>query len=89
MYSDKIYKVAELSVPIPTLGDIIDIGPGGIITRLITLTPDIQGIVTQVTVVKNMIINTAYLPANVTILGITTPLQINIPFQQETTVPIV
>lgn len=85
--SKKIYKVAELSVPIPTLGDIISIGPGGVITPLITLTPDLNGIVTQVTVVKDMVINTGYLPANVTILGITTPIQINIPFQQETVCP--
>lgn len=83
----KIYKIAELSVPIPTLGDIIDIGPGGVITPLISLTPELSGIVTQTTVVKDMVINTGYLPANVTILGIETPLQINIPFQQETVCP--
>ena|SRR5699024_7861445 len=85
--SKKVYKIAELSVPIPTLGDIIDIGPGGVITPLVSLTPEISGIVTQTTVVKNMVINTGYLPANVTILGIETPLQINIPFQQETVCP--
>lgn len=85
--SKKVYKVAELSVPIPTLGDIISIGPGGVITPFITLTPDLTSIVSQTTVVKDMIINTGYLPANVTILGITTPLQINIPFQQETICP--
>lgn len=34
-----------------------------------------------------MVINTGYLPANVTILGVETPLQINIPFQQETHCP--
>lgn len=71
-------------MPIPTLGDIISIGPGGVITPLITLTPDLDSIVNQITVVKDMVINTGYLPANVTILGITPPLQINIPFQQET-----
>ncbi len=85
--SQKVYKVAELSVPIPTLGDIISIGPGGTITPLVTLTPDIRGVVNQITVVKNMVINTGYLPANITILGIETPLQINIPFQQETVCP--
>lgn len=85
--SKKVYKVAELAVPIPTLGDIISIGPGGVITPLVTLTPDLNGLVSQTTVVKDMIINTGYLPANVTILGITTPLQINIPFQQETVCP--
>src|SRR5699024_7630730 len=60
----KIYKIAELSVPIPTLGDIIEIGPGGVITPLISLTPELSGIVHQVTVVKDMVINTGYLPAN-------------------------
>lgn len=85
--SKKVYKIAELSVPIPTLGDIISIGPGGVITPLITLTPDIDSVVSQTTVVKDMVINTGYLPANVDILGITTPLQINIPFQQETMCP--
>ncbi|GEN30640.1 hypothetical protein HNQ35_001517 [Cerasibacillus quisquiliarum] len=85
--SKKIYKVAELSVPVSTLGDIISIGPGGVITPLISLTPDLNGVVSQITVVKDMVINTGYLPANVTILGIETPLQINIPFQQETMCP--
>lgn len=85
--SKKVYKVAEIAVPIPTLGDIISIGPGGVITPLISLTPDLNGLVTQTTVVKDMVINTGYLPANVTILGVATPLQINIPFQQETICP--
>lgn len=85
--SKQIYKVAELAVPIPTFGDIISIGPGGVITPLISLTPDLNGLVSQITVVKNMVINTGYLPANVTILGVETPLQINIPFQQETVCP--
>jgi|SRR5690625_3195295 len=85
--SKKVYKVAELSIPIPTLGDIISIGPGGVITPLISLTPNLSGVVSQITVVKNMVINTGYLPASVTILGIETPLQINIPFQQETLCP--
>lgn len=85
--SKKVYKVAEIAVPIPTLGDIISIGPGGVITPLISLTPDIQNIIAQTTVVKDMVINTGYLPANVTILGVATPLQINIPFQQETICP--
>jgi len=85
--SKQIFKVAELAVPIPTFGDIISIGPGGVITPLISLTPDLNGLVSQITVVKNMVINTGYLPANVTILGIETPLQINIPFQQETVCP--
>src|SRR5699024_9604192 len=59
----------------------------GVISPLITLTPDLNGLVTQTTVVKDMVINTGYLPANVTILGIEIPLQINIPFQQETMCP--
>src|SRR5699024_10634513 len=85
--SKKVYKVAEIAVPIPTLGDILSIVPYGVITPLISLTPDIQNIIAQTTVVKDMVINTGYLPANVTILGVATPLQINIPFQQETICP--
>lgn len=85
--SKRINQVAELAVPIPTLGDIISIGPGGVINPAITLTPDINGLVTQITVVKDMVITTGYLPANVTILGIETPLQLNIPFQEETNCP--
>lgn len=85
--SKQIFKVAEIAVPIPTFGDIISIGPGGVITPLISLTPDLNGVVSQTTVVRNMVINTGYLPANVTILGVETPLQINIPFQQETVCP--
>lgn len=82
--SKKIHKIAELSIPIPTLGDIISIGPGGIISPLVTLTPDLNGIVTQVTVVDDMVINTGFLPANITVLGLPLPIQINLPFQQET-----
>lgn len=85
--SEKVYKVAELSIPIATLGDIIDIGPGGVISPLITLTPDIAGITSQVTVVKDMVINTGFLPANITILGLPLPIEINLPFQQETMCP--
>jgi len=85
--SKRINKVAEIAIPVTTLGDIITIGPGGIITPLVTLTPDLSGVVSQMTVVKDMIINTGYLPASVTILGIETPLQFNIPFQQETRCP--
>lgn len=85
--SQKANIVAELSVPIPTLGDIIDIGPGGVISPLITLTPDINHIVSQTTVVKDMVVITGYLPANITILGIETPLQISIPFQEEINCP--
>lgn len=85
--SKKVHKIAELSIPIPTLGDIITIGPGGVISPLVTLTPDLQNIVSQVTVVKDMVINTGYLPANITVLGLPLPIQINIPFQQETLCP--
>lgn len=85
--SKKIYKVAEIAVPIPTLGDIISIGPGGVITPLISLTPHVENAVTQVTVLKDMVVNTGYLPTSITILGIETPLQLNIPFQQETMCP--
>src|SRR5690625_4130517 len=56
--SKKVYQVAELSVPIPTLGDIISVGPGGTITPPITLTPDLNNAVSKITVVKNMVINT-------------------------------
>lgn len=85
--SKKVQKIAELTIPVATLGEIIDIGPGGVISPLITLTPDLSGVVSQVTVVPGTVINTGFLPANITILGISTPLQINLPFQQETECP--
>jgi|SRR5690625_2438201 len=85
--SKKILNIAELAVPIPTLGDIIDIGPGGIITPAISLTPHVSEVISQTTVVNDMVIITGYLPASVTILGIETPLELNIPFQSETHCP--
>lgn len=85
--SEKANMIAELSVPISTLGDIISIDPGGVISPLVTLTPDISGIVSQVTTVKDMVITTGFLPANVTVLGLETPLQLNLPFQEETFCP--
>lgn len=85
--SKRLSKVAELTIPVATLGDIIEVGPGGVISPLITLQPDINGIVSQITVAKDTIINTGYLPANITVLGITTPIQVNLPFQEETSCP--
>lgn len=85
--SRKINPVAELIIPIPTLGDIIDIGPGGVISPLVTLTPNINGIIFQTTVTKDLIVITGFLPASITILGIETPLNINIPFQEEINCP--
>lgn len=85
--SERVNNIAELTVPIPTLGDIISIGPGGVITPPISLTPNIDSIVSKTTVVKDMVIMTGYLPASVTILGIETPLELNIPFQSETVCP--
>lgn len=85
--SKRVNNIAELAVPIPTLGDIIDIGPGGVITPPITLTPNIDGVVSQATIVKDMVVITGYLPANVTILGIETPIELNLPFQSETVCP--
>src|SRR5690625_2376401 len=87
--SQKANIVAELSIPIPTLGDIISIGPGGVIDPPLTLTPDISHIVVHTSVIKDMIVITGYLPANITILGIETPLQISIPFQEEISCPCV
>lgn len=79
--------IAEITVPAATIGGIIVIGPGGTITPAITLTPDISNIVFNTTVVKNLVIITGYLPANVTILGIELPVQITIPFQHEVSCP--
>src|SRR5699024_2766628 len=87
VFSEKVYKVAELSIPVSTLGDIISVGPGGVISPLITLTPDLSGLVSQVTVVNGMVINTGYLPANINVVGLQLPIQINLPFQQETSSP--
>jgi len=85
--SQRVSVVAELAIPIPTLGDIISIGPGGVIDPPLSLRPDISHIVSQTTVLKDMIVITGFLPANVTILGIETPLQISIPFQTEIDCP--
>lgn len=85
--NQKVFKVAEINLPIATLDPIIEIGPGGTISPLVTLTPDLSGVVSQVTVTKDLIINTGYLPANITILGIPLPLQVHLPFQQETICP--
>lgn len=85
--SKKINPVAELVIPVPTLGDIIDIGPGGVISPLITLTPEISTIIYQTTVTKDLVVITGFLPASLTILGIETPLYINLPFQEEIVCP--
>ncbi|MDQ0217140.1 hypothetical protein ELQ35_08580 [Peribacillus cavernae] len=85
--SREVQKVAELTIPAVTLGDIVVIGPGGVITPLITLQPDLSGLVSNVLLVRGKIINTGYLPANIVIAGVATPLQINLPFQQETECP--
>src|SRR5699024_6395907 len=77
----------ELVIPVPTLGDIIEIGPGGLISPLVTLLPDLNGLIQQTTVAKDLIVVTGFLPANVAILGIETPLQINLPFQEEIVCP--
>lgn len=81
--SQRANIIAEINIPVLTLGGIVDVGPGGVITPPITLTPDISNIVYQFSVLKNMVVITGYLPANVTVLGIELPIQITIPFQEE------
>src|SRR5699024_1332423 len=56
--SQRVSVVAELAIPIPTLGDIISIGPGGVIDPPLSLRPDISHIVSQTTVLKDMIVIT-------------------------------
>lgn len=75
--------IAEINIPALTIGGIITVGPGGVISPPITLTPDISNIVYNTTVTKNLVVITGYLPANVTVLGIELPIQITIPFQHE------
>lgn len=85
--SKRLSKVAELTIPVATLKVIVTVGPGGIITPIITLQPDLSGLVSKVTVAKGMVINTGYIPANITVAGIPTPIQVNLPFQEETSCP--
>lgn len=85
--SKRVNQVAELAVPVASLGDVISVDPGGVINPPITVTPDINGLVSQTTVVKDMVITTGYLPVSISALGLDAPLQLNIPFQAETNCP--
>jgi hypothetical protein len=82
-----VQKVAELTLPAVTIGDIITVGPGGVITPLIQLVPDVTNIVSNVIVIRDKVINTGFLPANIVIAGITLPVSVNLPFQNETDCP--
>ncbi|WP_062197656.1 hypothetical protein [Massilibacterium senegalense] len=81
----EVQKVAELRIPAATLGVIVDIT--GSITPLIQLVPDLNNIVTNTILIKDKVINTGFVPANITVAGIVTPFQVNLPFQQETDCP--
>lgn len=85
--SQTVPLVAEYYTPLTVLGDLVTIGPGGIISPIVTLTPDVDNIVYKITVFKNLIVLTGYLPANITIFGIELPISISIRFQKEINCP--
>ncbi|MFC4076068.1 hypothetical protein [Salinithrix halophila] len=85
--STNVQKVAELILPAVTINPIITIDPTGTITPLVTLTPDINGAVSNTLLIRDKVINTGFIPANITIAGIELPVQVNLPFQQETECP--
>jgi hypothetical protein len=82
-----VQKVAELTIPAVTIGTIITVGPGGVITPLIQLVPDVSNVVNNILVVRDKVINTGFLPANIVVAGITLPIAVNLPFQNETDCP--
>lgn len=82
--SKQVRKVAEATIPFSELG--IEIGPGENIP-LITLTPDLTGIVQNTAILKDEVVNIGYIPANITIAGITLPITVSLPFQEHTSCP--
>lgn len=82
--SRQVQKVAEATIPLTALGIIIT--PGEPIP-LITLTPNVAGIVQNSMVLRDEVVNTGYVPATINVLGIPTPVTVSLPFQQHTPCP--
>ncbi len=82
--SKQVQKVAEATIPLSALG--IVIGPGEPLP-LITLTPDLEGIVQNRTVLRDEVLNVGYVPANITVAGIALPISVSLPFQEHTPCP--
>lgn len=80
--SKEVQKIAELRVLATTLGVTVD--DDGTITPAIQLTPDVTNIVSNAVLVKDKVINTGFVPVSIAVAGTATPLQVNLPFQQET-----
>ncbi|GIN56752.1 hypothetical protein J8TS2_10710 [Lederbergia ruris] len=77
-------KVAEATIPLTALGIIIT--PGEPIP-LITLTPNVAGIVQNSMVLRDEVVNTGYVPATINVVGVPTPVTVSLPFQQHTPCP--
>ncbi|RWR06329.1 hypothetical protein [Siminovitchia fortis] len=82
--SKQVQKVAEAIIPLTALG--ITLPPGGTLP-LITLTPNLAGIVQNSTILRDEVVNTGYVPATITVAGIATPVSVSLPFQQHTPCP--
>jgi hypothetical protein len=84
--SKEVQKIAEVQFPMTLLPG-VEIGPSGSLVPLIQLQPNLSGIVQTSTIIKDRVINVGYLPANVVILGATTPITVSLPFSQITDCP--
>lgn len=82
--SKQVQKVAEATIPLSALGIVLT--PGEPIP-LITLTPDLAGIVQNSAILRDEVVNTGYVPATITVAGIPTPVTVSLPFQQHTPCP--
>lgn len=82
--SRRVNNIAELAVPVEALEGLVEVEAGGIITPPVTITPNINQLVSQTTVVKDMVVITGYLPVNLNISGEEASIELNLPFQSET-----
>jgi hypothetical protein len=81
----EVQKVAEVQFPLTLLPGVQILG--GLLSPLVTLTPNLAGIVSNKTIIRNKVINIGFVPATITILGVQTPITVNLPFQAETDCP--
>lgn len=91
--NEEVQKVAEFEIGVDELiaqiGGVVDIvvGPGGEVTPAISITPRVEQAVNRIFVLEGKVVNTGFIPANINIVGVDTPLQVNLPFQEETDCP--
>jgi hypothetical protein len=79
-----VQKVAETIIPLTELGIVLT--PGEPIP-LITLTPDVGGIVQNRTILRDKVVNIGFVPATITVAGVATPVSVSLPFQEHTDCP--